>query len=232
VRPGPREDALILYRIGHSIGRKDRNDLTALLDDFHANEEIQRLCRVATTNASHYLFFHRTEGQEPYYVAAIEIPPDTFLAVYSGFLEQLRSRRGQRHDMSLGRLDFAYPLCVDGTPGRGGDDSRPGQMQLVNHCCRPGNNAESVEIHCDVTGLTAFFLRSTSDRSIAPGEEIRFPYQEVVIKNGKKQYPQDGFWKKAASLPSPPRNQKWVVCNCAEPCPNGYGRLQYISPGR
>ena len=201
MRPGPRADATILYRIGSSIKRKDRNDLIALLDDFHANEDIQRLCQVAITNARQYLNFQQTKGQEPCYVAAIEIPPDTPLAVYSGFLEQLRSRRNQRHDMSLGKLDFAYPLCVDGTPGRGGDDSRPGQMQLVNHCCRPGNNAESVEIHCDVTGLTAFFLRSTSDRPIAPGEEIRFPYQEVVTKNGKMQYPGMVFGRKRYPFP-------------------------------
>ena len=55
VRPGPRADAVILYTVGRSIPKSDRNDLQALLDQFHASEELQARCRKVDVNARLFL---------------------------------------------------------------------------------------------------------------------------------------------------------------------------------
>ena len=233
VRPAPAAGALILYSIGRSIPRSDRHDLQQLLDVFHANDRIQELCRVCTSNATTYLVHHYNKNRGHWYTASQLIPPGTYLCVYSGSLERGDVAHSRNHEMLIGKLEFTYPLYVDGTPGRGGEDTRPGQLQLVNHACQPNNNCDCEQVVCDETGITAFFLQSGS-QPIPPDREIRFPYQEMKIVKGQKQYPQNAFWKEAATLRQPRgKTLRLVLCNCAGgeegSCPNGYGRIEAVT---
>lgn len=224
-RPGPRTDSVLLYSVGRSIPRSDRNDLEVLLNQFHANQELQDRCSTVEINARRYLTLDQAEGLGQRYTATILIPAGTLLAVYFGSLEQVRSGEeyALNHSRAQGRLDFNYELLIDGTPRRG--ETHPGCLQLVNHCCKPGNNAVCEEWSCPDTGLTAFFLRS--ERDILPGVEVKFPYQEPTFKNGVQVYPANHFWKEAAALPPLRKGWHLVECNCAGTpghCPNGYGR--------
>ena len=181
-RPGPRTDSVLLYSVGRSIPRSDRNDLEVLLNQFHANQELQDRCSTVEINARLYLTLDQAEGLGQRYTATILIPAGTLLAVYFGSLEQVRSGEeyALNHSRAQGRLDFNYELLIDGTPRRG--ETHPGCLQLVNHCCKPGNNAVCEEWSCPDTGLTAFFLRS--ERDILPGVEVKFPYQEQAGAGG------------------------------------------------
>ncbi len=75
------------------------------------------------------------------------------MAAYFGSLERVLPGEDDTlsHSMHQGRIDFKYELLVDGTPQPG--DTRPGRLQLFNHCCEPGNNAVCEEVFCSVTGL-------------------------------------------------------------------------------
>lgn len=212
---------MILYTVGRSIPRSDCNDLQCLLDQFHASEELQALCRTVDVNARRYLTIDRHDEWGQRYKSTIFIPAGELLAVYFGSLERVRSGEEDslNHSMDQGRLHFKYDLRVDGTPVPG--DTHPGRLQLVNHCCEPGNNAVSEEYHCPETGLIAFFLRSKTD--ILPDVEIKFPYQEPAFNNGVQVYPANRFWKQAASLPPARKGWHLVQCNCAGTaghCPN------------
>ncbi len=239
-RPGPSANAVILYTVGKSIRPKDRNALQSLLDRFHSDEAevfykgetllLQDLCRETNTNANRYLQLDDSvEDLGQRCIATEEIPRGKLLAAYFGSLERLRPGVTDflNHSMAQGQLDLDDELYVDGTPREG--DTRPGRFQLFNHCCEPGNNAVSEEWECRETGLIAYFLRSSD--VIAPGEEVRFPYQQPTIIHGVQEYPANKFWKKAADLPPASKSLRLVECNCAgQPgaCPNGYGRLERI----
>jgi hypothetical protein len=82
-----------------------------------------------------------TNGLGQRYRAKILIPTGTLLAVYSGSLEWVQpgEEDSLNHSMAQGKIDFQYDLLVNGTPRPG--DTRPGRLQLVNHCCEPGNTA-------------------------------------------------------------------------------------------
>ena len=123
VRPAPAAGALIrvLYSIGRSIPRSDRHDLQQLLDVFHADDRIQELCRVFTSNARIYLVYYYDKTSGHWYTASQLIPPGTYLCVYSGSLERGDVVHSRNHETLIVELEFPYLLCVDGTPGRGGD---------------------------------------------------------------------------------------------------------------
>jgi hypothetical protein len=192
----------ILYTVGLSIPRSDCKDLEILLDQFHANEELQAMCRSVATNAECYITLENVNGlgQTERYKATILIPTGTLLAVYSGSLERVQpcEEDSLNHIMALCKVDFQYGLLVNGTTRPG--DTRPGRLQLVNHCCEPGNTAVCEEWSCDVTGLIAYFLCSKQD--ILPKQEVTFAYQTPTFKKGVQVYPSRHFWKQAASLPS------------------------------
>ena len=231
---------MIIYTVGKSIRPRDRHALQSLLDQFHSDDaqvtykgetdHLQHLCTEMRANACRYLRLDNSvEDLGQRYVAVEEIPLGKLLAAYVGSLERLRSGEmdSLNHSMAQGKLDLDYELFVDGTPREG--DSRPGRLQLFNHCCEPGNNAVSEEWECRETGLIVYFLRSSA--VIAPGEEVRFPYQQPTIIHGVQVYPANKFWKKAADLPPASKSQRLVECNCTgQPgaCPNGYGRLERI----
>ena len=224
VRQGLRADAIILYDVGRSIPKGDRQDLQVLLDRFHANEELQARCTTVDTNARRYLTLD-VDGTDQRYKSATFIPGGTLLAAYFGSLERVRPGEDDtlNNSMDQGKLDLKYALLVDGTPRPG--DTRLGRLQLFNHCCEPGNNAVCEELHCPDTGLIAFFLRSKDD--IPPDAQVRFPYQEVTFRKGVQVYPPNRFWKQAAALPRVQKGWHLVQCNCSGPpgsCPNGYGR--------
>ena len=90
LRPGPRAGAVILYTVGLSIPKSDRTDLQSLLDQFHANEELQDLCDTVDTNARRYLILVQDDKQDQKYKSVIAIPSGTLLAVYFGSLERIR----------------------------------------------------------------------------------------------------------------------------------------------
>ena len=240
-RPGPSANGVVIYTVGTSIKRKeDRQTLQSLLDLFHSDEaqvtykgdtcRLQDLCLEVNINALRYLQLDgsvKEVGQRC--IAVDEIPRGKLLAVYIGSIE--RNRPGVmdslNHSLAQGKLVFDYDLFVDGTPRE--EDVRPGRLQLFNHCCEPRNNAVCEEWECRDTGLIAYFLRNSD--VIAPGVEIRFPYQQPTIRNGVQVYPANRFWKKAADLPPASKGQRLVQCNCSgKPgqCPNGYGRLERI----
>ena len=187
------------------------------------------MCRSVATNAECYMTLENTNGLGQRYKAKILIPTGTLLAVYSGSLERVQpgEEDSLNHSMAQGKVDFQYDLLVNGTPRPG--DTRPGRLQMVNHCCEPGNTAVCEEWSCDVTGLIAYFLRSKQD--ISPNQEVTFPYQTPTFKKGVQVYPARHFWKKAASLPPVKKGRHLVLCNCAGApglCPNGYGRHERI----
>ena len=199
--------------------------MQSLLDEFHANEELQDLCATVDTNARRYLILVQDDQQDQKYKSVVAIPAGTLLAVYFGSLERVRpgEENSLNHSMDQGKIDFKYDLRVDGTPRAG--DTHPGRLQLVNHSCEPRNNAVSEEWNCSNTGLIAFFLRSKKD--ISPDVEVTFPYQEPTFQKGVQVYPSTRFWKHAASLPPVRKGRHMVQCNCAGTpgrCPNGYGR--------
>ena len=79
-RPGPRADAILLYTVGRSIPRSDRPDLEVLLDQFHANEELQASCKTVDLNAHRYLTLDYVEGLGQNYKSTTLIPAGTLLA--------------------------------------------------------------------------------------------------------------------------------------------------------
>ena len=201
-----------------------------MLDEFHADDELQRLCKEAHDNAERYLTLETAGDNGQRYIARIDVPPDTLLAVYSGSLEKACTEVQDtlRHSMHMGILVFKYELYVDGTPRLG--DGRPGRMQLINHACAPYHNSVCVEWTCPSTGLQAYLLRSRDvPHGVEAGTKLRFPYQEVVRKKGVQEYSANGFWKQAATLRPLKTGEKYVRCNCAgttKSCPNGYGRIE------
>ena len=150
-----------------------------MLDQFHADEELQGLCKEAHENAERYMTLETAGNNGLRYIARTDVPPGILLAVYFGSLEKACTEVQDTlcHSMHMGRLAFQYELFVDGTP-RPGDD-RPGRMQLVNHACSPYHNAVCEEWICPTTGLQAYFLRSREvSRGIGPGTELRFPIRK------------------------------------------------------
>ena len=90
--------------------RSDRHDLQQLLDVFHANDRIQELCRLCTSNARIYLVHHYNKTRGHWYTASQLIPPGTYLCVYSGSLERGDVAHSRNHEMLIGKLEFTYPL--------------------------------------------------------------------------------------------------------------------------
>ena len=179
--PRPRDDAIILYSVGRTIPRCDRAELELLLDQFHADADLQEMCQLSHSNAVLFMTLEISEHHNQRYIARIDVPPGTLLAVYCGSLEKFAAGVQDTLclSMHMGSLVFPYELFVDGTPQPG--DCRPGRMQLVNHACAPYHNAECEEWICPTTGLQAYFLRSSRALpGIRQGTEIRFPYQEVT----------------------------------------------------
>ena len=105
LRPVPRAGAVILYTVGLSIPKSDRTDLQSLLDEFHANEELQDLCATVDTNARRYLILVQDDQQDQKYKSVVAIPAGTLLAVYFGSLERIRpgEEDSLNHSMALGR---------------------------------------------------------------------------------------------------------------------------------
>ena len=227
-RPRPAEDAIILYRIG-PVTRRVRHELEPLLEAFHANAEIQAQCRIAQQNASEYMRLQET-GDECSYVAAKRIPAGTRLAAYSGFVrEEKPGNTRRRHDMHLGDPGIGFNLVVDGSPGLSAeDDARPGRLQMIDHACSPYNNCIETRVICEDSMLPAYFVESI--REIAAGQLITFEYQQVHLVQGRQVFYPNDFWQNAATLPRQRRDQRLIVCRCAQhlrkACPNGYGRLE------
>ena len=119
---------MLLYSVGRSIPRSDRNDLEVLLNQFHANDEHQARCKTVEINARRYLTLDHAEDLGQRYKATILIPAGIYLAVYFGSLERARSGEEDvlNHSMAQGRLDFNYALLIDGTPRRG--ETHPGRL--------------------------------------------------------------------------------------------------------
>jgi hypothetical protein len=202
-RPRPRDDAIILYSVGRTIPRRDRAELELLLDQFHADADLQEMCQLSHSNAVRFMTLETLENHDQRYISRIDVPPGTFLAVYWGSLEKTTAGVQDTlcHSMHMGSLVFPYELFVDGTPLPG--DCRPGRMQLVNHACAPYHNAEleCEEWICSTTGLQAYVLCSSRALpGIRQGTEIRFPYQEVTRKKGVQTYSAKKFWQQAAIL--------------------------------
>lgn len=134
-RQRPRDDAIILYSVGRTIPRRDRAELELLLDQFHADADLQEMCQLSHSNAVRFMTLETLENHDQRYIARIDVPPGTLLAVYCGSLEKTTAGVQDTlcHSMHMGSLLFPYELFVDGTPQPG--DCRPGRMQLVNHAC-------------------------------------------------------------------------------------------------
>ena len=193
-RPVLPPNATIVYRIGSSIGRVDRANLEETLQDFHTNPQIQVRCRDITVNAERYLTANNLPGKGDHYIAAMTIPAGTPVAFYSGFLEKAGVAHSRLHDMWMGEVGLSFPVTIDATPGRAlGDDARPGRLQLMNHACRPGNNAECVSETCSVTFLSLKVL--VTNQEIDEGIELCFPYQEAATKDGAPFIAAGAFWQ-------------------------------------
>ncbi len=229
-RPVLPPNATIVYRIGSSIGRVDRANLEETLQDFHTNPQIQARCRDITVNAERYLTANNLPGKGDHYIAAMTIPAGTPVAFYSGFLEKAGVAHSRLHDMWMGEVGLSFPVTIDATPGRAlGDDARPGRLQLMNHACRPGNNAECVSETCSVTFLSLKVL--VTNQEIKEGRELCFPYQEAATKDGAPFIAAGAFWRQAESLPAEPIGFELVRCSCQGlTCPNGWGRFEKLPP--
>ena len=229
-RPVLPPNATIVYRIGSSIGRVDRANLEETLQDFHTNPQIQARCRDITVNAERYLTANNLPGKGDHYIAAMTIPAGTPVAFYSGFLEKAGVAHSRLHDMWMGEVGLSFPVTIDATPGRAlGDDARPGRLQLMNHACRPGNNAECVSETCSVTFLSLKVV--VTNQEIDEGIELCFPYQEAATKDGAPFIAAGAFWRQAESLPAEPIGFELVRCSCQGlTCPNGWGRFEKLPP--
>ena len=205
-----------MYTIGN-IPQRDRHELQAALDAFHANRSLQDQCRSILENAQRYLIPENVDGQGAGYQARQDIPARTRLAVYSGKISQFGSDPGN-HFLSLADLGFGYPLVVDGTPPPAGTSaSAPvGQMQMLNHACPQVANCASDELVCEDTGLPLSFVYAI--HPIAAGSSVRFSYQTRVTLNS--------FWRLESTLGKPPRGYEILRCACVKPqrCPNSYAR--------
>jgi hypothetical protein len=78
--------AQIVYRVGRSILRRDRDDLEDTLLQFHASPVIQAECRLVIGNANRYLQARHQPCLGRHYVAACDIPAGVRLAFYSGLV--------------------------------------------------------------------------------------------------------------------------------------------------
>ena len=143
VRPGPRANAVLLYVVGRSIPRSDRHDLEALLDRFHASDELQARCVTVDTNARRYLTLHEV-GSDQCYKSSTFIPAGTLLAAYSG------SRKGTTfcitfciilHNFCI----IAISLCKSlGGPSDGSEASRFLPPILHNHYAKLCKDMQNV----------------------------------------------------------------------------------------
>jgi hypothetical protein len=128
----------------------------------------------------------------------------------------------------MGETGLGFHVTIDGTPGREPeDDARPGRLQIVNHCCLPGNNCDCDIVTCSVTFLSLYVL--VSNVAIPAGDEVTFPYQEPRVENGTPVIARGAFWQDADSLVAP-RGMEVVRCRCQRICPNGWGRLEKRRP--
>ena len=215
-RPQPAADAIILYTIGN-IPQRDRHELQAALDAFHANRYLQDQCRLILEDAQRYLIPEHVDGQGAGYKARQDIPAGTRLAVYSGQISRFGTDPGN-HFLSLADLGFGYPLVADGTPPADAASAPVpvGQMQMLNHACPPFANCASDELVCDDTGLPLSFVYAI--HPIAAGTSVRFSYQSRVTSSS--------FWRDESTLGTPLRGYETLRCGCAKPrrCPNKYAR--------
>ena len=198
--------------------------------DFHANPVIQSECRTVLDNATKYLRAQHLPRKGNHYVATCNIPAGVRLAFYSGFIERADSdvRPSRDHEMHMGETGLGFHVTIDGTPGREPeDDARPGRLQIVNHCCLPGNNCDCDIVTCSVTFLSLYVL--VSNVAIPAGDEVTFPYQEPRVENGTPVIARGAFWQDADSLVAP-RGMEVVRCRCQRICPNGWGRLEKRRP--
>ena len=221
--------AQVVYRVGRSIPRLKRDDLEDTLLDFHANPVIQYECRTALENAERYLLAQHRPRKGHHYVAARNIPAGMRLAFYSGLVERADVRHARDHEMHMGEIGLGFEVTIDGTPGLvPEDDLRPGRLQIINHCCRPGNNCDVVAVVCEVTFVTLYVLVSNTD--IDAGIELTFPYQEPRLVNGVPSIARGAFWQNAETITVIPRGMRVVRCQCQSKCPNGWGRLERDVP--
>ena len=228
-RPSLPNGARIVYRVGRSILRCDRDDLEDTLLQFHANPDIQDECRDVLENAKQYLTARYLATKGHHYIAACDIPAGVRVAFYSGFIERADVRHSRDHEMHLDGTGLGFEATIDGTPGLcPADDMRPGRLQIVNHCCSPGNNCDCILVECRLTLLPLYVL--ITKIAIVAGTELTFPYQEVRFKNGVPAIPRSAFWQDATSLTVVPRGMEVVYCRCQSPCPNGWGRLEKKRP--
>ena len=227
-RPSLPDGAQIVYRIGRSILRCDRDDLEDTLHQFHANPDIQNECQDVLGNAQQFLTEKYLTTKGNHYVAKCDIPAGVRVAFYSGFIERADARHSRNHEMQLG-AGLRFEATIDGSPGLWlADDARPGRLQIVNHCCRPGNNCVCVSVVCTSTFLPLHVL--VTKQNIEAGTELTFPYQEPCFKKGVPFIARNAFWQDASSLTSVPRGMEVVHCSCQRPCPNGWGRLEKRRP--
>ena len=228
-RPSLHAGAQIVYRVGRTILRRDRDDLEDTLLDFHANPVIQNECRTVLDNAAQYLKAQFLPRKGDHYVASCDIPAGVRLAFYSGFIERAAARHSRDHEMHMGEVGLGFKVTIDGTPGREPeDDARLGRLQIVNHCCRPGNNCDCLIITCNITFLPLYVL--VSNVAITAGDEVAFPYQEPHVENGTPVIARGAFWQDADSLTVVPRGMEVIRCRCQRICPNGWGRLEKTKP--
>ena len=203
--------AQVVYRVGRSIPRLKRDDLEDTLLDFHANPVIQYECRTALENAERYLLAQHRPRKGHHYVAARNIPAGMRLAFYSGLVERADVRHARDHEMHMGEIGLGFEVTIDGTPGLvPEDDLRPGRLQIINHCCRPGNNCDVVAVVCEVTFVTLYVLVSNTD--IDAGIELTFSYQEPRLVNGVPSIARGAFWQNAATITVSPRGMRVVRC--------------------
>jgi hypothetical protein len=115
-RQGQGADATILYTVGSSIPRSDCKDLDIVLDQFHANEELQAMCRSVATNTECYMTLENANGLGQRYKAKTLIPTGTVLAVYSGSLERVQTPAQGACKWSTTAVSQATPLYARNGP--------------------------------------------------------------------------------------------------------------------
>ncbi len=99
----------------------------------------------------------------------------------------------------MGEVGLGYDVTIDGTPGLVlEDDVLPGRLQIINHCCRPGNNCDIVTVVCEDTFLALYVLVSNAVGGIAAGTEVTFPCQEPHLVNGVPTIARRAFWQRGS----------------------------------
>jgi hypothetical protein len=202
----------IIYDLG-KIDGDDKESVQQQIDELHHHTAIQSKCEDLEKSGAKYLQFIASEHGTVLKAKRV-IPPDTELCYYIGRLNSAGLNPPGNHSMAMG-ISGRTRLIINAT--RVPRDGPPGcSMHMGNHDCNP--NCEVITYFPEGWNNDLALLILKSNQKISEGALVTFDYL-------------GSMWLKHKSLPSEiPADFRKILCGCANPCPNGLGRLDWIEP--